>query len=36
MSSVIEKLHEKTSQPAFTRSKVTLETLEQGVEYVQS
>ena len=25
-----------TSQPAFTCSKLTIETLEQGVEYVQS
>ena len=26
----------KTTQPAFTCSKLTIETLEQGVKYVQS
>ena len=26
----------KVTQPAFTRSKLTIETLEQGVKYVQS
>ena len=26
----------QTSQPAFTSSKLTIETLEQGVKYVQS
>ena len=31
---LIAKLH--TSQPAFTCSKLTIETLEQGVKYVQS
>ena len=28
--------YEKHSQPAFTCSKLTIETLEQGVKYVQS
>ena len=28
--------HVVTSQPAFTCSKLTIETLEQGVKYVQS
>ena len=28
--------HQKHSQPAFTCSKLTIETLEQGVKYVQN
>ena len=35
----VEKYHflrELDSQPAFTCSKLTIETLEQGVKYVQS
>ena len=28
--------HCQTSMPAFTRSKLTIETIEQGVKYVQS
>ena len=28
--------HNPSSQPAFTCSKLTIETLEQGVKYVQS
>ena len=31
---ILEKIH--TSQPAFACSKLTIETLEQGVKYVQS
>ena len=30
------KIKQSTTQPAFTRSKLTIETLEQGVKYVQS
>ena len=30
------KPHSDTSQPAITCSKLTIETLEQGVKYVQS
>ena len=31
-----EKLYQELAQPAFTCSKLTIETLEQGVKYVQS
>ena len=30
------QVHRKLSQPAFTYSKLTIETLEQSVKYVQS
>ena len=32
----IKWMHEKKNQPAITCTKLTLETLEQGVQYVQS
>ena len=32
----IKWIHEKKNQPAITCTKLTLETLEQGVQYVQS
>ena len=31
-----QRMKQKLSQPAFTCSKLTIETLEQGVKYVQS
>ena len=31
-----KKNSQKTTQPAFTCSKLTIETLEQGVKYIQS
>ena len=32
----LSKMHDERSQPAFNCSKLTIETLEQGVKYVQS
>ena len=31
-----QQIHNSRTQPAFTFSKLTIETLEQGVKYVQS
>ena len=36
ISGMVTCVHKRSTQPAFTCSKLTIETLEQGVKYVQS